>query len=355
MTTPQFVDISSFQGNIDFVAYAAWARQWDGIARIAMKSSEGTGFVDPLFVVNRAKALAAGIESIYCYHFARPDLGNSAIAEANWQHSVVGNVRDSDILILDYEVASPKATAEWANEWLVQQKANVGKTPAIYASSAYIQEKLQLNVLSNFSLWLANWQFTPDERPPVPAPWAKYEFVQYTDRATNVPGIAGTVDADIFLGVEITGNQEEPIMIGLDNGTVASHFSGDNNIWKCKDNGFLVGYGILGFYRKFGGDALCGLSYLGLPRSNELPVAGHAGVTQQEFERGAVRYDPKHVIDSPPGAGACYVIHVEQDPRQVALQSQITALQTQLSGNTLAQELAALQSKVTQAVKDLSS
>lgn len=353
MGTPQFVDVSSYQGSIDLVAYAAWSRQWDKKARMAIKATEGTGFIDPSFATNRAKALAAGVDEIYYYHFARPDLGNNPMAEADFMCSVVGNIRPNDLLVLDYEVSSPYATAEWAYEWLHQQEANYTKLPGLYASSAYIQAKLQDTRLARYPLWLANWMYTPDERPPVPAPWSKYEFVQYTDKATNIPGIAGTVDCNIFLGVTLP-TQEETIMIGLDNGTVASHFTGDNNIWKCKDNGFLVGYGILGFYRKFGGDALCGLTYLGLPRSNELPVSGHPGVTQQEFERATVRYDPQHITDFPPGAGDCYVIHVEQDPRQIALQSQIAALQTQLAGNELAQELAALQSKVAQAVKDLS-
>jgi hypothetical protein len=117
-------------------------------------------------------------------------------------------------------------------------------------------------------------------------------------------------------------------MIDLTNGTVASHFTGDNNIWKCKDNGFLIGYGILGFYRKFGGDALCGLTYAGLPKGNERAVPGHPGVVEQEFERITFRYDPNHELDNPPGSGDVYLVHVEQDPRYVALQSQITALKT---------------------------
>lgn len=153
--------------------------------------------------------------------------------------------------------------------------------------------------------------------------------------------------------------------IDLTNGTVASHFSGaDNTMWTCKDNGFIVGHAILDFYRKFGGDALCGLAYLGLPCSNEQSV-GHPGVVYQRFERGILCYDPGHVLDNPPGSGPVYLMHIDsgigQDPRIAQLQSQITdlqgqitALQAQLTGDTLAQENAALQAKIAQAVKDLS-
>jgi hypothetical protein len=133
----------------------------------------------------------------------------------------------------------------------------------------------------------------------------------------------------------LAGNQpqpEDPIMIDLSNSTVASHFAGtDNTMWTCKDNGFLVGHAILDFYRKFGGDALCGFTYLGLPKSNELPVAGHPGVTQQEFERCSVRYDPAKVTDNPPGSGSCYTIHTDQDPRWLTAQAQIAALQAEIA------------------------
>lgn len=141
----------------------------------------------------------------------------------------------------------------------------------------------------------------------------------------------------------LAGNEDKTIMIGLDNVTVASHFTGDDNAWKCKDNGIVVGHGILNFYRKFGGDALCGLSYLGLPRSNELSVEGHPGVVQQEFERACVVYDPQKVLDNPPGSGPVYLVHVERDPRTLDLLAQISDLQLQLDYDMQVQKIDQLQ------------
>ena len=93
----------------------------------------------------------------------------------------------------------------------------------------------------------------------------------------------------------------------------------NDQAWRCKSNGFIVGHGILGFYRAFGGDALCGLTYLGLPRSSETGIAGKPGVVYQRFERGVVAWDQARVLDSPPGAGSAYLMHIEsgygQDPR----------------------------------------
>lgn len=147
--------------------------------------------------------------------------------------------------------------------------------------------------------------------------------IWYYETALANPGLLDQVLAAFPKTIQEDSN----VSIDLTNGTVASHFSGDDNIWKCKDNGFLVVYGILGFYRSFGGDKLCGLTYLGLPKSNEIAVSGHPGVVEQEFERATVRYDPAHVTDFPPGAGDCYLVHVEQDPRQIALNTQLTTLQ----------------------------
>jgi N-acetylmuramoyl-L-alanine amidase len=98
----------------------------------------------------------------------------------------------------------------------------------------------------------------------------------------------------------------------LTNPTVARYFSDlGNDVWKCSKTGFVVGHGILNFYRHFGGDALNGLTYLGLPLSNETPIPPHASAVSQRFERGIVCWDPNHEVDSPPGAGQVYMMHVQ--------------------------------------------
>jgi len=58
----------------------------------------------------------------------------------------------------------------------------------------------------------------------------------------------------------------------------------------------------------------------------ELPVAV-IQVRSARFERGSVRYDTKKPDTA--GAGDCYLIHVEQDPRTIAAQTQIADLQKQ--------------------------
>src|SRR5580765_2647728 len=187
---PQFCDVSQFQpANIDWQAYKAWSAIADGISRVAIRSSYGVGYKDVHFAQYRQGALAAGIDQILFYHYSYPSL-NSAVNEANSQRQIVGDVRPQDLLVLDFEENVDAATSAWALAWLAQQEANYsGKLPRIYASSAYIQERLNDSRLAKYPLWLANWTFNPNIRPPVPTPWSSYEIVQYTDHATNVPGI----------------------------------------------------------------------------------------------------------------------------------------------------------------------
>lgn len=162
----------------------------------------------------------------------------------------------------------------------------------------------------------------------------------YATAAAN-PGLLDQILAAFPSTIQPSGE----IMIDLSNATVASHFTGDANQWTCKETTFSIHGEILGFYCKFGGDNLCGLTYLGLPLSNEKPVPNNHGVVYQEFERGVLAFDPNHVIDSPPGSGRVYTMHIDKglgmDPRVGQLATQNAALTNQLT--TLQGEVAAVQ------------
>jgi glycosyl hydrolase family 25 len=125
--------------------------------------------------------------------------------------------------------------ATWALAWLERQEQNFGKLPIIYASTSYVLAHLQNSRLARYPLVLANWTFSPSARPACPAPWSHYTFLQYTDRATSIPGIPGAVDADIFLG---GGNSTMGIPAGWHEETV------NGQIRLVAPNGH---YAVLGF------------------------------------------------------------------------------------------------------------
>jgi hypothetical protein len=107
--------------------------------------------------------------------------------------------------------------------------------------------------------------------------------------------------------------EDIPMVINLTTPLVGNYYesTGNDAVWKCKQTGFLVGHGILAFYQKFGGDALCGLTYLGIAMSNEIAITGHPGSVYQKFERGIAVYNPDHSFDFPPGAGPVYMAHTD--------------------------------------------
>jgi hypothetical protein len=102
----------------------------------------------------------------------------------------------------------------------------------------------------------------------------------------------------------------DDMSIDINSPGVGNYFTEtDANHWTCKNNGKVLQFGVLAFYKQQGG-----LQRLGLPVSNEIPLATGASETRQHFERGAVFFDPTHKYDSPPGAGQVYYAHIYSGP-----------------------------------------
>jgi hypothetical protein len=133
------------------------------------------------------------------------------------------------------------------------------------------------------------------------------------------------------------------VSISLTTPPVGNWFkAGSGNAWICS-NGFTVHDGMLNFYRTMGG-SLAGLTYAGLPTSNEHRPANappnHPEITEQDFERLTLRYDPAHAMDSPPGAGSVYVIH---QAKAAAPAVDVSGLQAQLDAATKQGDAARIQ------------
>lgn len=146
----------------------------------------------------------------------------------------------------------------------------------------------------------------------------------------------------LFAYLSAQNAQKEEYMITIENASNFFTSSPDGNYWQCKLNGFVVGNAILAFYRQYGGSAYCGLTYLGLPLSNEMNAGVGPGTTYQFFERGVLAYDPAHKLDNPPGAGDVYLLKlyegIGQDPRYVKLLKQYNALIQQINAASLTPE-----------------
>lgn len=98
-------DVSSYQpARPDFTA---------GGRRIALwKATEGTGYFDPHFAANRAKAHSEDLILRAIYHFARPG-SHRPEDEARYLLSKIGPRQDREVIMLDYEVPP------WSVAWIV--------------------------------------------------------------------------------------------------------------------------------------------------------------------------------------------------------------------------------------------
>lgn len=153
-----------------------------------IKASEGYGYKDSALDSHFNAVKSAG--KLYgFYHYARPDLGNTPEAEADWFLSLVGQHAGNAIFALDYEGDSLSSGQEWALRWLQRVYEKTGVRPVFYCSSSALPmfEKI---AKENFGLWVANWNV---ESPKID-PWSVFAFWQYTNRPIDQDYFNGTIE-----------------------------------------------------------------------------------------------------------------------------------------------------------------
>ncbi len=197
MSVIQGIDISHWQGIVDFNKVKK-SQQF-----VIIKATEGGigGYVDPNFITNKNNARIAGL-GIGFYHFARPDLGNSAISEANWFCSKVGKPMEGELMVLDYEITADKYKdpVGWCKIFLDQVKKNLnGYRPLLYIN-LYTAKKYNWKPVTsgNYGLWLAYWDYKPTALSPI-TQWSVVAMRQYSNKG-SVAGINARTDLNVFYG-----------------------------------------------------------------------------------------------------------------------------------------------------------
>lgn len=183
------IDISKWQGagfNVDTAADF-----------VICKATEGTGYVDPLCDKFYQQAKAKG-KLLGVYHFARPDLGNSGEAEAEYFVKNIKGYIGEAILVLDYECAP--YSDDWAYAFAKRVHDLTGVWPMLYASASKINGVNWSKTAKNCGLWIAGYPNAYNvPNPPTPKPsdmpygigaWPFWAIWQYTSSA-------GALDRDI--------------------------------------------------------------------------------------------------------------------------------------------------------------
>lgn len=135
---------------------------------VIVKATEGDGYTDPSCDAHYQRAKEQG-KLLGVYHFARPDLGNTGRAEAEWfVHEIQGYIGEA-ILVLDWEVQQWRV--DWAKEFLDRVQELTGVKPLIYMSASPCNSYDWSSVAgADYGLWIAGY---PAEynvpNPPEPA------------------------------------------------------------------------------------------------------------------------------------------------------------------------------------------
>ncbi len=193
---PQGIDLSHFQSNVD------WAKiKQGGIAFAFFKATEGRTFRDKKFSSHRNGAKSVGIPA-GAYHFFRPktDVG----AQIDNFIATVKSVEKGELPpVLDIEAPdlwsglSKKKAADMVIRACELLREKLGVDPIIYANRTFVNDVLGNDErLKAYPLWLASYR---TDEPPVPKPFARYTFWQYTDTGI-VRGVPGNCDRNLFNG-----------------------------------------------------------------------------------------------------------------------------------------------------------
>ena len=199
-TNMDFIDVSHHQGDINWDQYAA-----SGKKLAICKLTEGSDFVDDKAAENRAEMSKAGVEC-GLYHFAGSGPAHTigdATKEADFYLSQVGKMGATEFPVLDFEQAdglTPAQQASWISGWCTEVQDKTGKTPWLYTNEKLLHGMdADASKLTQYPLWLADYNTSDRKDPPASTPWKNLEAWQFTEKG-NVAGVSGDVDGSYLYG-----------------------------------------------------------------------------------------------------------------------------------------------------------
>lgn len=186
------IDVSSWQGNIDFKKVKA-----AGIEFVIVRDGFASSY-DSMFLKNVKGFKAAGIKVPAIYHFAYPLSDRDAINEAEFAVKAAkeAELPKSTAIFYDFEYDSENYCIKngitptkddivrWTELFCETVKAS-GYVPGVYFNHDYYTRIYGSAIASKYKVWYANWSSK--------APTIDYDYHQYSSKGT-VNGISGFVD-----------------------------------------------------------------------------------------------------------------------------------------------------------------
>lgn len=204
------VDVSTYSGEIDWAAVKA-----DGISfamvRLGFRGygEEGNLVLDNQFLANVQGAAEAGLD-VGVYFFSQAITVEEAVEEAEYVLAALEGHSITYPVVFDLEkvdVDSARTnhlsveTATQVTQTFCQRITQAGYHPMIYGNVAWLMDRIDLTQLTQYDLWLAQYQSTPT---------FPYQFAmwQYSHQG-EVAGIEGSVDMNLLL-TPWTGAADSP-------------------------------------------------------------------------------------------------------------------------------------------------
>lgn len=186
------IDISHHQRGIDLGAIDT--------DFVIIKATEGNGYTDELCDTFYQEAKSLG-KKLGVYHFARPDLGNTAEAEADWFIKETLGYHKEAMLILDWE-SGDLSNIAWAKAWLDRVYQQTGVKPLIYMSESPAKSYDWSSVANaDYGVWVAKYGVNNGEpnTPPSINYWSFIALWQYTSKG-RLQGYGSDLDLNYFYG-----------------------------------------------------------------------------------------------------------------------------------------------------------
>ena len=188
------IDISRYQGSINWQMVKDVNIDSIKIGFAFMKATEGIESSDPLFKENWVKSKWAAIPR-GAYHFFLADR-DGALQAKNFIKNV--QLQPGDLPpVVDVEKLSGVSKAQLVKElkeYIAIIEKHYGVKPIIYTYAFFYKENLQ-NEFNDYPLWIAHYELE-DRRPQLDRDW---QFWQHSEKG-NVSGINVKVDMNVFYG-----------------------------------------------------------------------------------------------------------------------------------------------------------
>lgn len=190
------IDVSKWNGEIDWDVVKAEGVDYAIIRCGYRGSSSGWLIEDPYFWQNLQGAKKAGIK-VGIYFFTQATTMVEAVEEASMVVTLLGGEAIDYPVFIDTEGAGGNGRADGLDtdtrtivcESFCKTIENAGYQAGVYASCNWYRNNLNMEKLSGYKIWLAEYRQTPQYE-------GRYDMWQYTSSG-SVAGIEGRVDLNV--------------------------------------------------------------------------------------------------------------------------------------------------------------